>query len=75
MSGGTWLKCLSPLGKSSSSLDNVGLEVPGDQWRGMTSCKSQRCCTVRGRLTIGGLTDCGRGESKNWMLRLPVSKK
>ena len=36
MSGGTCLKCLSPLGKSSASL---GMSV-GDLWRGMTSRKS-----------------------------------
>ena len=26
-----------------------GWEVPGDQWRGMASCKSHRRCTVRSR--------------------------
>ena len=36
MSGGTCLKCLSPLGKSSASL---GMNV-GDLWRGMASRKS-----------------------------------
>ena len=36
VSRGTCLKCLSPLGKSSTSL---GMSV-SDLWRGMASCKS-----------------------------------
>ena len=36
VSGGTCLKCLSPLGKSSTSL---GKSV-SDLWRGKASCKS-----------------------------------
>ena len=28
-----------------------------------------------GQVTKGGQSDCVEGESKNWMLRQPVSKK
>ena len=28
-----------------------GLGVPHDQWHGMVSCKSYRCCTVSGRIS------------------------
>ena len=27
----------------------LGWEAPGDQWHGIVSGKSHRCCTVRGR--------------------------
>ena len=40
--GGTCLKYLSPLGKSSTSLGK-GLGGEGDLWRSMTSRKSHVC--------------------------------
>ena len=48
---GTCLEWLPPPEKSSASLGNnkVGWEAPGDQWHGMGSCKSHKCCTVRSR--------------------------
>ena len=46
---GTCLEWLPPPEKPSSSLgnNNSGCEAPGDQWHGMISCKSHKCCTVR----------------------------
>ena len=48
---GACLEWLPPPGKSSASLGNNkgGWEALGDQWHRMVSCKSHKCCTVRGR--------------------------
>ena len=46
------LRNLPPLGKSSSSLGKGWLEVPGDQWHVMTSCKSHMSCTVGSRSRV-----------------------
>ena len=48
---GTCLEWLPPPEKSSGSLGNnkCGWEALGDQWHDMVSCKSHKCCTVRGR--------------------------
>ena len=52
-------------------------EALGDQWCGMASCKSHKCCTVSGRLPYAVLlTVLGKGgELKNWMLEQPVKTK
>ena len=48
---GRCLEWLPPLEKFSASLgdDKGGWEALGDLWHGMASCKSHKCCTVRGR--------------------------
>ena len=42
-------------------VNSWGGKAPGDQWDGMTS--------------IGSLTDCVRGEPKNWILSQTVKQK
>ena len=85
MSGGTCLKCLSPLGKSSALL---GMSV-GDLWRGMVSRKSHvskiknwmpkhsKKPSVRVELRAGG--DPTRSEKPGWsagdMRQWPKKKK
>ena len=51
VSRGTCLEWLPPPKKSSASMGNNkdGWEALGDQWHGMLSCKSHKCCTVRDR--------------------------
>ena len=41
---------LLPLSKSSASLGMVEWEARDDQWCGMVHCKSQKYCTVSGRV-------------------------
>ena len=64
MWAGTWWGYLPPLGQFSASLGR-GLEVPGDQWHGMACCKSHRCYTITGRMSvITWLTVVGKGVEK-----------
>ena len=51
VSRGTCLEWLPPPEISSASLGNNkgGWEALGDQWHGMVSCKSHKCCTVMSR--------------------------
>ena len=52
-------------------------ETLADQWSGMASRKSRKCCTVSDRfLQVASLAVLGGGdELKNWMLEQPVTTK
>ena len=70
---GTSLGFLAPLGKGSTYLEKVGLEVLDDQWHGMASHKLGKYSTVSGSKIVLLSFFGGQGSSISWKIRIFLS--